>query len=143
MSWSNSGANLGRRKVRDRGSVVWKDNSGAKPAPFAQNLPRYEDPRPIPTEVQDYFYVGAMWQAKQALMINESSKGGKCPALTVQWWQPETAPVKLNSILIYADVIRHDEVQANGRIVTVPRHTFIAGEGRYIVTDFSWIAPVT
>lgn len=142
MSWSNSGTSGGRKRVRDRGPVVWKDNSGAKPAPFAQNLPRYEDPKPIPPEFMDHFYVGALWQAKFSLMINEASKGGKCPALVTQWWQPETAPIKAKSLLIYADVVRHDEMQASGRIITVPRHTFIAAEGRYIVTDFTCITPV-
>ncbi len=143
MTWSNSGANNGRKRVRDRGSVVWNDNSGAKPAPFVQNLPRYEEPKHVPPEFQDHFYVGALWRANFSLMVNESTTGGKLAALTVQWWQPETAPIKARSLLVYAGIVRHEEIQSKGRIVTVPRHTFVAGDGRYIITDFSWIAPVT
>lgn len=144
MGWGgNSASKWGRLKTRDRGSVVWTDNSGAKPAPFAQSVPRYEETREIPEEYQEHLYPGALWSAVNALAPDPRSAGSKTPVLQPQWWQPETAPVKAKSLMIYAGIVRLEERESNGRIVSVPRHTFIAGDGRYIIVDFTHVKPVT
>lgn len=143
MSWGNSANKWGRKPTRDRGAIEWKDNSGAKPAPFAQNLPRYAETSEIPENYEPYLVVGALWSALVALAPDPRSQGSKCPVLQAQYWQPESAPVKAKSLMIYAGVFRLEERESNGRIVSVPRHTFIAGDGRYIVLDFSQVRPVT
>lgn len=123
-----------------RTAVTWSDNSGAKPAPFAQALPKYEDTKNITAEFGEYLEVGALWKTKFAMSADSS--GAKYPALITVWWEPEKAPIRANSILIYAGIVRIDERESNGRIVSVPRHTFIGGEGRYIITDFNYVTPV-
>lgn len=144
MAWGGNSANKwGRKPTHERGSVVWKDNSGAKPAPFAQDIPRFAETTNLADELQEHLYVGALWTAVQAMSADERSKGGKFPVLQPQWWQPETAPIKAKSLMIYSGIVRVDQRESNGRIVSVPRHTFIAGDGRYIVTDFSHVRPVT
>lgn len=143
MGWGNSASKWGRKPTRDRGTVVWTDNSGAKPAPFAQNIPRYNETGPIPDEYQEHLYVGALWSANTALAPDPRMAGTKCPPLQPVYWQAELAPIKNKSLMIYAGIIRIEERETNGRIVSVPRHTFIAGDGRYVVTDFTQVRPVT
>ena len=142
MGWGNSANKWGRKPTRDRGTVVWTDNSGAKPAPFAQAVPRYADTKEIPAEYAEHLYVGALWTATTA-MNPDTRGGGKFPPLAPLYWQPEQAVIKIKSLLIYAGIVRTEERESNGRIVSVPRHTFIAGEGRFIINDFSFVAPVT
>lgn len=142
MGWGNSASKWGRKPTRDRGSVVWTDNSGAKPAPFAQAMPRYEDTKDIPAEYEEHLYVGALWTAN--VPLNPDTRGaGQFPPVMPFYFPADQAVIKLKSLLIYSGVVRIEERQANGRIVSVPRHTFIAGDGRYIITDFSQIKPVT
>jgi hypothetical protein len=143
MSWSNSANNKwGRRSTRDRGKVVWIDNSGAKPAPFAQAMPRYGETKPIPDEFEPHLYVGALWMA--SVPMNPDTRGaGQFPPLVPYYWPADQAIVKVKSLMIYAGIVRIEERESNGRIVSVPRHTFIAAAGRYIVTDFSTVSPVT
>lgn len=142
MSWGNSASKWGRKRTSERGEVVWTDKSGGKPAPFAQQMPRYEETSEIPVEYQEHLYVGALWSAQGAMLPDERSVGTKCPVLKQCWWQPENAPVKAKSLMIYAGIIRLEERESNGRIVSVPRHTFIAGDGRYVILDFNLVKPV-
>lgn len=142
MGWGSSNK-WGRKPTHKRGPVVWSDNSGAKPAPFMQVMPKYEETRAIAPEHQDHLYVGAMWTAKIAMNTGAQVVGCKYPPLVPTYWEQDKALVKLNSIMIYAGIVRIDEREANGRIVSVPRHSFVAGEGRYIITDFSHVTPVT
>src|SRR5262249_17810128 len=111
----------------------------------AQDIPHYSETTNLSEELQQHLYVGALWTATQAMEPDPRSKGGKFPGLQPKWWQPELAPVKAKSLMIYAGVVRIDERVGDrmSRIVSVPRHTFIAGEGRFIVTDFSMVRPVT
>lgn len=143
MSWGNSASKWGRKRTSDRGEVVWSDKSGGKPAPFAQTIPRYAETGEIPTEYQEYLYVGALWSATVDLAPDPRIAGAKCPVLQPVYWQPELAPIKHKSFMIYAGIVRLEERQANGRIVSVPRHTFIAAGGRYTVIDFNHVKPVT
>jgi hypothetical protein len=142
MGWGNSASKWGRKPTRDRGPIEWKDNSGAKPAPFVQVMPRYAETREIPAEFQEYLYIGALWTANQALAPDPKFQGTKCPVLQGQYWQPESALIKAKSFMIYAGIIRLEERESNGRIVNVLRHTFVAGDGRYVVSDFSLVRPV-
>ena len=143
MSWGNSASKWGRKPTRDRGTVVWSDKSGGKPAPFAQAIPHFHETSPIPPEFEPYLFNGALWSALQA-MNPQDDDAGKYPAVHPVWHDPgNNAVIKHRSVLMYAGLIRIDEREANGRIVSVPRHTFIAGGGRFIITDFSLVAPVT
>lgn len=143
MGWgTNSASKWGRKSMRDRGRVAWTDNSGAKPAPFAQARPRYVATKEIPAEYEEHLYVGALWSANVALNP-DTSGGGEFPSVMLCYHQADQAIIKLKSLLIYSGIVRGEEREKNGRIVTVLRHTFIAGGGRYIITDFSQVSPVT
>ncbi len=145
MSWGSGKKNKwGLKPTRERGQVVWTDNSGAKPAPFAQAFPKYDETRPIPPAYEEFLVIGSMWINKVPLNP-DLRELGKCPfpGLVPMFWAPEQAVIKLKSLLIYSGIVRVDERERNGRIVSVPRHTFVCGDGRYIVTDFSHITPVT
>ena len=142
MGWGSSANKWGRKPTRERGSVVWSDNSGAKPAPFAQAVPRFVETREIPKEYEEYLSVGALWQATVP-MNPDTRGGGKFPPLLPYYYPADQAVVKIKSLMIYAGITRIDERESNGRIVSVPRHTFVAGDGRYIITDFSYVKPVT
>jgi hypothetical protein len=133
--------NAKKKSGNPRGKIVWVDNTGVKPAPFAQNIPRYTDNTEIPQAFEPYMYEGALWFSKTPMQPDPNASG--MPHLNPMWWAAETAPVKVGSFLIYSGLIRVDERVSKDRIVSVPRHTFIAGGGRYIVTQFSYIAPVT
>ncbi len=142
MSRGNSANKWGRKPTRERGQVVWTDNSGAKPAPFAQAMPRYNDTRDIPVDYEPHLAVGALWTA--AVPMNPDTRGGgKFPPLLPFYFPADQVVVKIRSLMIYAGIVRIEERESNGRIVSVPRHTFIAGDGCYIITDFSYIKPVT
>lgn len=142
MGWGNSASKWGRKPTRERGTVVWTDNSGAKPAPFAQAMPRYADTKEIPAEYEEHLYVGALWTA--TVPLNPDTRGGgQFPPVLPFYFPADQAVIKAKSLLIYAGVVRIEERLANDRIVSVPRHTFIAGDGRYIITDFSQVSPVT
>jgi len=140
MAWSST---YKKKRNASRSSVTWTDNSGAKPAPFAQAIPRYEETRPLPPGYEEHLYVGALWTNTFA-MNPDMTEIGKCtfPGLVVMHWQAELATIKLKSMMIYSGIVRVDEREKNGRIVSVPRHTFVVGDGRYIVTDFSQIKPI-
>ena len=141
MSWGGTSAKKwGRKPTRERGSVVWTDNSGAKPAPFMQVLPRYEETIGLLSEWEPLMYAGSMWTAR--IQMGPDAKTGAFPILVPTWGPPEQAIIKVNSLLIYTGTVRIDERESNGRIVSVPRHTFIAGNGRYIVTNFSFVCPI-
>lgn len=139
MAWGKA-KQWGRRPTHERGPVVWSDKTGMKPAPFAQQLPRYGETKSIPDE-----YVallegpGSLWTT--LVPLRPDARGGTYPPLVYHCY-PDVAPVKVRSLLIYAGIERVEERERNGRIVSVPRYTFIAGEGRYIINDFSYIAPV-
>lgn len=148
MSKGNGAYKWGRKRTSERGKVVWLDKSGGKPAPFAQAIPRYAAPGEIPAEYQEHLYVGALWSATAPLAAKPEMAGSKYPILQLvneRFWlpEPELAPIKNKSLMIYAGLIRLEEREANGRIVSVPRHTFVAGAGRYVVVDFNHIKPVT
>lgn len=141
MGLKGSASKWGRKPTRDRGEVVWKDNSGAKPAPFVQCVPRYEETKQIPGDYEPFFVVGAMWYTTVPLNPNIRN-GGEFPHVVPVWRGGKSAVIKAKSFMIYAGIARIEEREKNGRIVSVPRHTFIAGDGRYIVTDFTYIKPV-
>lgn len=143
MSYGNSASKWGRKRTSDRGEVVWTDKSGGKPAPFARAIPRYAKAREVPVKYQEHLYVGALWSAATALTPDPRMTGVKYPVLQPVYGQPELAPIKHKSLMIYAGIVRLEEREANGRIVSVPRHTFIAGDGRYVVIDFNHVEPIT
>lgn len=142
MAWGNSSNKWGRKPTRSRGKVVWSDNSGTKPAPFMKKLPRYSDPSDPPDGYADHFVVGALWIAKGALSPDPRISDGKYPVLQLAYWGQEQAVVPFGCMMIYAGLERIEERESNGRIVSVPRHTFIAGDGRYIINDWMSVAPV-
>jgi hypothetical protein len=109
-------------------------------------LPPYAPPV-VPQGFSDHMHVGAMWQTIVAL---EPVDVRGYPLQTLRTWvnyggwqQSAPAPISQNSLLMYAGEIRLDERASGDRIVSVPRHTFIVGNGRYIITEFSLIRPVT
>lgn len=141
MGWGNN-SNNGRKPTRKRGPVTWSDRSGGKPAPFAQVIPPYEKHPGPPLETIDHLVIGAMFSAN--LPLNPDPKSpGQFPHLVPHFWPAADALVTQKSLLIYTGVERVEERERNGRIVSVPRHTFFAGDGRYIVLDFTYITPVT
>lgn len=140
MSWGSNSSN-GRKPTHKRGPVVWTDKSGGKPAPFAQDLPTYSDGVPPAEDVVDNLVIGAMFSAN--LPLNPARDGaGKFPHLIPHYWPENSALIKQKTLLIYTGMERIDERERNGRIISVQRHTFFAIDGRYIVTDFTYIAPV-
>ena len=141
MAWGNSSSRWGRKPTSKRGSVVWTDKTGAKPAPFAKAIPRYNEPRAIDENNVQYLVPGTMWLS--AMPLNPTTTAGAKFQALVYAWDNLSAMLKTNSMLIYAGEVRVEERERNGRIVSVTRHTFIAGDGRYIVNDFSFITPVT
>ena len=141
MSWGSSSKN-GRQPTHARGQVVWTDRAGGKPAPFVQAIPKLTETRAITPEKEQQLDVGTMWQAKFAMVVELQSAEAKFPVLTQTYWEQDKAPVKQNSVLIYSGIVRVEERNSDGRIISVPRHTFIAGEGRYIITNFELVAPV-
>ena len=50
--------------------------------------------------------------------------------------------VPKNAIMIYAGKVRIDKKATNGRVVSVPRHTFVTGSGRYIIENLGEIKPI-
>jgi len=134
----------GRKKTRNRGAVTvtWIDKSGAKPAPFVQDLPRYVDAPAITDELIQSLVPGTMFVSLAILGIRSDAPGKtnnrKFQTLE-RWWHIETGIVQIGQLMIYSGVVRVDERESNGRIVSVPRHTFIFGSCRYIINDFSLI----
>jgi len=144
MGWSSS-TKWGRKKTRNRGKVTWVDNSGAKPAPFMQDLPRYADVPTITEELEKSLTPGTMFSSLAILGVPDLAYGktnNRKYQTLERWWYAESAIVAPGQFLIYAGIVRIDERESNGRIVSVPRHTFIFGSGRYVINDFSLIQSV-
>lgn len=139
MGWGSNSKN-GRKPTHARGTVVWTDNTGVKPAPFAQNIPRYKESK-IPDEYIPYLYPGSLWKVKVPLSPDTKIVG--MSVLKPFYYPADMALVKVNSLVIYAGEVRSEERQSNGRIVSVPKHTFVASGGRHIITDFFYVVPVT
>ncbi len=140
MSWSTS-KNWGRKPVHERGQITWSDNTGIKPAPFAKPISRYNHINDIPSEYENFLCVGTLWSAIHAMKPDLSS-GASMPNLVPDFYTPLEAPVKQSSFLIYSGIVRVEEREQNGRIVSVSRHSFIAGDARYIILNFAHIKPV-
>ncbi len=136
MAWSRRAGN-GLPPTRKRGKVQWTDKSGAKPAPFAQNMPRYVTGNEPVADVSDHFEIGALFAAVIPLSP-DATTAERYPRLSAYYWD-ETALVKRNGLLIYTGEARVEERNKDGRIITALRHTFFTGNGRYIIVDFDLI----
>jgi len=141
MAWSNSTRN-GRRRVRDRGNVVWLDNTGSKPAPFARHLTRFEHQHQINAEYEPYLTVGMMWITLNGFTVDVPVDGTPCQVLRPVWYDDESVPIKKGSLMMYAGTVRVEEREYKGRVITVPNHTFVLNGARYVVYDVEYIKPV-
>lgn len=126
-------------KKATRSTITWKDNTGAKPAPFAQAKQSFQGG----SAEYDYeallpwLVPGTLWIAKEAMTPNLSVPS-KFPYLerTYVWPGGQEALVMPGSAAMYAGAIHVDESRdAHGKIVRVWRHTFIVSGGRYVVVD--------
>jgi hypothetical protein len=142
MSWNNT--NFGRKRTRDRGKVTWIDKSGKKPAPFMQDLPSYSENFNITREIEQSLVPGTMFASLFVLGVERvrgETKNRKFQTLS-RSWDVNTATILPGQFLICAGMVRIDERESNGRIVSAPKYTFIFGSGRYIINDFSLIQVV-
>lgn len=101
---------------------------------------RFKKIRNIPVDYEPHLCVGALWTVTVS-MNSDTRAGSKFPYL--QPCSPNTAIITLKSLMIYSGVVRVEERESNGRIVNVLRHTFVADGGRYIVTNFDYVKPIT
>ena len=143
MAWGSNSANRwGRKKTRDRGPVTWIDKSGAKPAPFVKKIPAYQAAPDIDEKLAEELQPGVLFVSNWCLG-NGAPKAGDSSFLTLErWYWTDSAIVQKGQFLMYSGVVRTDERKSDGRIVNVPRHTFIFGSARYIINDFSIISLV-
>jgi hypothetical protein len=131
-----------RRSRKRRVAIKWKDNTGVKPAPFAQNIPRYMGESRLPEDIIDKLTVGTMFVSKCCLTLDSSVIAGRLQYLIRCWHEP-SATVKAGSVLIYSGIVRVEErgKRTSDRTVSVPRHTFIVGSDRFIINDLGLIEP--
>jgi len=142
MSWSSS-KTWGRKPVHERGLITWSDNSGSKPAPFVKPISKYKKIKDVPVEYENFLFVGALWTVRRPLRPDLTS-GATFPSLVLESSVPsEEAAIRPGSFLIYTGIVRVEEREKKGRIVSVSRHTFIAAGARYVVTNFVYVKPVT
>lgn len=141
MSWKLSGNKWGRKPTRERGEVVWIDRSCVRPAPFVQNIERY-DFKDIPEDYVQHLCVGSLWVSLERLYINVSNNPDMIVKASQRFSKKSIVLTDSNSLMIYAGTIRRDERENKGRIVSVSRHTFIINMARYIIVDFTSIKPI-
>jgi len=124
--------------MKRRGNIHWKGATAMQKRP---------DPKPepeVPFDV-DRLVVGAMFMPLGDMgNLYSSSAQTSPPTITKLFYvSPSRSDVIVpkNAILMYAGMIRIDK-KANDRVVRVPRHTFVAGSGRYIIENLSEIKPI-
>lgn len=119
-------------------NIVWTDKSAAVTKKTSYNM---SGPPRVPEEYVQLLIPGSLWIATTNLGKNVEVDSF-VQELTRYFYEPN-ALVRHGSIMIYASTIRRDELcSSSGRTITVPRHTFICANGRYVINDLTWVKPV-
>lgn len=131
-------------RVKRRGQVYWKGASAFEKRP---------EPRPerIPTwyhELPDALVVGAMFTPVSEPLGHFNAPGARTtpPTLTKLFFVTPGASSDLivvpqNGLLVYAGMVRVQKKQAD-KVISMPKHTFVHGVGRYIIDDLDSIKPI-
>lgn len=128
------------RKAARSTTIKWKDNTGAKPAPFAQPKQRfYNDTIDADIEaLQPWLVPGALWVAKVSMAPNPHAPSTEFSYLTYTYVRSggTSALVMRGALAMYAGAIHVDEARdGHSKTVRVWRHTFIVSGGRYVIVD--------
>lgn len=125
-----------------RSTVKWKDNTGAKPAPFAKQQQKqrfYSDTIDADLEaLRPWLEHGALWVATAALSPNPHAPPTEFPYLgyTYVYVGGPNALVMPGAIAVYAGAVHVDEARdGHSKTVRVWRHTFVVSGGRYVIID--------
>ncbi len=133
---------LPKKKTRTKPTIIWKDRTGAKPAPFAKAMHNFVS-SDIDSDVgslEKWFYVGALWVLKKNMIVSTQAPI-PFPYLEQAGRMMKQHPK--GTVAIYAGGVHIDERTHRGNEIRVWRHTFIVGDARYIVTHVNtFMAPV-
>jgi hypothetical protein len=140
MALKNVQGKFRQKTTPKRSRVTWIDNTGSKPAPFVKNIHQYVE-TVISEEQLNHLVIGSLWLTRVPLSPDHKSGGEMLYLMPCYIF--ETPELKPNSILIYSGPLRIEERAAKDKIVSVVRHTFVSSNGRYVITNFNNIAPVT
>lgn len=133
--------------IRPRKKVTWKAGEihrGLRPHPLVST----SEVDPVSREfLERHLVVGSLWTA--ALDMSNTSnyppdtyKQHELPYLWHASYYQNKA-ILSGSVGVYTGIVRVEEADRAGRLMQVPRHTFLFGGTRYLVPDLFFVAPVT
>ena len=130
---------------RPNGKITWKEPPTTAELPYMPRLvPVSDTSRRLEAEWQDHLRVGALWRLVNQMDTRKDIKTG-IPYLKRDLYDNypgQPVYIARGTLAIYAGSERVNEMGKDGPLRLL-RHSFIVGCGKYIITDFHNIEPVT